>query len=230
MLAQAKFGHLGKDVGPQAQRGEEAGQGEQHLCPAEKEETGLGEGKVKTGHDPGLGFSVEIHQGVAAYQEVQAGDGGILDEIVAPEDDRAARLGTENVAIPCQLKILVAQFVGKRMEVFARVTGLAGLVQGLLVYIRGVDLDPLVELLRSQGLGQQNSQSVGFLARSTADTPDPDGLVCGLARNDLGKDLVGQVSPSQGIAEESGDVDQNGVKEAGGLFGVSLQVVLVRAQ
>ena len=154
MLAQAKFGHLGKDAGPQAQRGEEVGVGKQHLCPAEKEETGLAEGKVKTGHDPGLGFSVEIHQGIAAHQEVQAGDGGILDEIVAPENDRAARLGTENVAIPYQLKVLVAQFVGKSLEIFARVTGLTGLVQGLLVYIRGVDLDPLVEMLYPQGLGQ----------------------------------------------------------------------------
>src|SRR5437764_4384659 len=133
MLAQAKFGHLGKDAGPQAQRGEEVGVGKQHLCPAEKEETGLVKGKVKTGHDPGLGFSVEIHQGVAAYQEVQAGDGGILDEIVAPEDDRAARLATENVVIPYQLKVLVTQFVGKSVEVVARVTGLASLRQRRLV-------------------------------------------------------------------------------------------------
>ena len=100
----------------------------------------------------------------------------------------------------------------------------------MLVYIRGVDLDPLVELLRSQGLGQQNSQSVGFLARGTACTPDPDGLVCGLARNDLGEDIFTQIVPRLGVAKEAGDVDEEGVEEEGELFGVYLQVVLVLAK
>ena len=43
----------------------------------------------------------------------------------------------------------------------------------------------------------------------------------------LRHDLVGQVLPRLGIAEEAGDVDQQGVEQLGELLAVELQVVEV---
>ena len=61
--------------------------GEEHLRLAQEKVAIVVEGKVKPGQDAGLSFCVEIHDGVSADEEIDTGDGGILNKIVAAEDD-----------------------------------------------------------------------------------------------------------------------------------------------
>ena len=105
----------------------------------------------------------------------------------------------------------------------------SGYSQGFLIGVSAVDLDAILVLL-AQNLREDHGQSVGFLARGTTCTPYPEGLVCGLAGNELGEDLFNQIVPRLGVAKEGGDVDEEGVEEQGKLFGVYLQVVLVLAK
>ena len=82
----------------QAHGSEQPRMGDEHLGPAQKEVTGAFKGKMQPVHDPALGLGVEIHQGVAADQQVQPGYGCVLDEVMAAKDHRLAQVGAENSA------------------------------------------------------------------------------------------------------------------------------------
>src|SRR5262249_8496248 len=76
---------------------------------------------------------------------------------------------------------------------------------------------------------QQHRHGVGLLPRRARRRPHPDGTVLGLACDQRRKDLLRQISPGGLIAEEPGDVDEDGVEEGGELVRVDLQVIPVVA-
>jgi len=55
------------------------------------------------------------------------------------------------------------------------VARMARMGQGVLVGVRGVDLDPRLESLLTERLGEQHGDRVGLLAAGAAGTPNPDG-------------------------------------------------------
>jgi hypothetical protein len=71
-VAQHYLGHLHKDAVLEVQRSEQVRPREQHLRPAQEQVAVVIEGKVEAGQDAVLGLGVEIHQRVAAHQQVQA--------------------------------------------------------------------------------------------------------------------------------------------------------------
>ncbi len=214
----------------QADRREEVGVGEQHLRLAQEDKAVVVEGEVKAGQDPALGLGVEVDQRVATDQQVEPGDGRVLDQVVAPEDDAAPEVVVEDVPPADQLEVALAQRVGDGLQLVGAVAGLPRLGQRLLVDVGGVDLELLAGSLQAQGLGEEHRQRVGLLAAARAGAPDADHLARFFIFHDLGDDLLGQIVPGRPVAKERGDVDQDGVEEVGELVGVDLQKVAVRRE
>ena len=71
---------------------------QQRLGLAQEQEAAVVQGEVEPVEDPGLGLGVEVHQGVAAGQQVDPRDRRVLDQVVAAEDHRAAEVLVEDVA------------------------------------------------------------------------------------------------------------------------------------
>ena len=104
-----------------------------------------------------------------------------------------------------------------RLDGFGVVGRRPCLSQRILVDVGGIDLDPLPILGGAEGLGQQHRQAVGLLPGRTTCTPHPDRVIWWSAGQEFGNDVGLEVLPGVGIAEEGGDVDQNGVEQGGEL-------------
>ena len=185
------------------------------------------EGEVEVGEDAGLCIGVEVHEHVAADEQVEPGDGSVLHQVVAPEDHRAAQVVAEDVAAHQRLEVPLPAVGGDGAHLVGAVAALAGLGQRLLVDIGRVDLHPPAEVVLPERLGQEDGDRVRLLPRRAARTPDAKGLVGALPVDDAGDDGLGQVVPSGFVAEEPGDVDEDGVEEQGELVGVHLEEVHV---
>ena len=201
--------------------------GEEHLRLAEEEKSAGVEREVKVGQDAALGLGVEVDQGVAAHEEVHAGDRRVVGQVVAAEDDRASQVATERVAVPRPLEVPPPEIIGDRFELLDIVGRLPALGEGVVVHVGRVDLDPLAERLGPEALGPHHGQRERLLSGGAAAAPDPDGLAVALGGEDRRDDLSAERLPGLGIAEEGGDIDQDGVEELGELLGVDLQVVMV---
>ena len=136
---------------------------------------------MKARQDPGLSLRIEIHQGVAAHQQIQVRDGSILNQIVAPKDNGAAKVGAEDVAPPNLFKVFILEVSGDGLHFLDAVTALAGLAEGILIHIGGIDLDLLAEGLLPRGLAQQHGYAVSFFARGAAGAPHSDKVAFFLA-------------------------------------------------
>jgi hypothetical protein len=183
------------------------------------------QGEVEPLQDPVLGLGVEVHEGVAADQQVEARDGRVLDEVVASEDHAAAQLLVEGIPLGAALEVFLEELLGDVLDLLQGVGGLAGFFEGAVVHVRRVDLDPLTEGLPAHPLGQQHGQRVGLLARGAAAAPHADGVL--LLRREPGQDLLTQVLPGVRIAEEPGDVDEDRVEQLAELLGMDLEIVQV---
>src|SRR4029077_2332490 len=81
---------LAEDPLLQVDRDEERVAPKKHLGLAQEQVALFTQGVMEAGPDARLGLGLEIHQGVAADQQVDAGDWRVLYQVVASEDDRAA--------------------------------------------------------------------------------------------------------------------------------------------
>ena len=208
-------------------RREQVAVAEQHLGLAEEQHAAVGEREVEPGEDPGLGLGVEVHQRVAADQQVDPGDRGVLDQVVAAEDHRAAQVLAEDVAAGRPARSTAPELRRDAARPRGRRSGLPGLGERLLVDVGGVDLHPVPELVGPEHLGQQHRQRVRLLAGGAAGAPHPDRLRRALAGEQRRETSRAQELPGLGVAEEAGDVDQDRVEQRGELVGVDLEVVEV---
>ena len=60
---------------------------------------------MEPGENPRLCLGVEVHQAVAADQQVHARDRGVLDQVVPAEDDRPPELFVEGEPILLALEV-----------------------------------------------------------------------------------------------------------------------------
>ena len=74
-------------------------------------------------------------------------DGGVLDQVVATEDQGPAQLLAEHEPVAPRLEVLLAQLLGHRPQVPGGVGRVPGVGKGFLVHVGGVDLDAVAELL-----------------------------------------------------------------------------------
>ena len=167
---------------------------------------------MKASQDPRLSFCIEIHQGVAARQQIHVGDGSILNQIMAAEDDGAPEVGAEDVAARHAFKVFMPEVFRHGLDLPGAVTALAGPAESFFVHIGSIDLDPLAERFLPHGLAQHHGHGVRFLARGAAGAPDSDRVVVFLLGEDFGNDFLTQKLPGRRITEKAGDVNQKGVE------------------
>src|SRR3954447_382440 len=224
-LARVRLGHLAKDAPLQIDGREQVAMGEEHLgLPEHEDALGL-KREVQAAEDLRLRLGVEVHQRVAADQEIDAGDRRVDGEVVATEDDVPPQVLAEVVVLIVTLEVALEQIVGNGLDLLAHIARGAGLFERVIVDVGGVDLDPLPEPVFAHRLGEEDRGGVGLLARGAARTPDPERAVVAVLGDQLGKYRLGQVRPVLRVAEEPGDVDQDGVEEDGELLGMELQVL-----
>jgi len=218
-----------EDAAPQVEGTEQPGVRDEHLRPPQEERAVVAQREVHPAEDPRLRLRVEVHEDVAAGEQVDARDGRVVHEIVAPEDHVPAQVAPERHAVVGPLEEALGELGG---HVLGRLEGIgpeARLVERLLVDVRRVDLDPGQELLLAERLGQQHGQRVGLLARGAARRPDPDPRVGGPGRDQGGDRRLAEVAPGGGVAQEPRDVDEQRVEERGELVRVDLEEVEVVA-
>ncbi len=146
----------------------------QRLGPAEQQVTARTEREEEVAEDPVLSLLTEVHERVARHQEVDARDRRILQEVVAAEDDRAAKAVAEGVVAVERDEVALAQLVGHVCNLFLGVCGLPRTAERVVVDVRRVDLGPLAERLLSQRLGEEDRDRVRLGARRAARRPDAD--------------------------------------------------------
>ena len=97
-LPHAALDHLAKDPPLEIAGANSVAVGDQHLRLAEQQNPVVASAKWKRREDPRLRLGGEVHQRVAADQQVDPRDRRVLDQVVATEDDRAAQILAKDVA------------------------------------------------------------------------------------------------------------------------------------
>jgi hypothetical protein len=156
--------------------------------------------------------------------------GGVAQQVVLAEDHRPPNPVHERAAVLGLLEVLLAEVVGDRLDFLLAVDAVAGLLQGGVVQVRGVDLDGVGEDVVRHGLGHEEGGRVRLLAGRAARYPYPDGVVRRNAFGDGGDDDLVDGLPGVLVAEEGRDVDEEGVEEFAILAGPALEDVLVLAE
>ena len=182
---------------------------------------------MQTGKNDALGIGLQVDQQVAADQQVDPGDGRVTDHVVAAEDDAFAQFALKHVVVVGSLEIAFQQRLRNGFDLARRIGGVACRVQGRIVQVGGVYLDPPAEIRRSQHLGEEHRQGVGLLTRRAADAPDADRSIAALPLQNAGNDIAPQHVPGVAIAEEGCDVDQDGVQKIDEFLGMGLQESMV---
>ena len=137
------MGQRHEDAVPQAHRREAARATTQHhLGPPEEEEAVLAQRVLQARDHERLRLRIEIHQGVAAGGQVDAGDRGIPGQVEAPEDDGPTQRRRDHPAPPpyVGLEVGLAQVFWDVVQRLLGVDGGACLGQGVEVDVGGVDL------------------------------------------------------------------------------------------
>jgi hypothetical protein len=182
---------------------------------------------MEVADDPVLRPGVEVHQSVAADEQVDPRDRRIVDDVVPSEDHAASQVLADGVPRVVPLEVPVAELlrdVGERLGRIHRVTTLR---QRLLVDVGCIDLHPLPELLLAQRLQKQHADRVRLLAGGATGRPDPDVGVLRSRLDDPRQDLFREVIPGRRIAEERRDVDEDRVEELDELVGVVFEALPV---
>ena len=203
--------------------------GEQHLGAAEEQIARIAalavQREVKAREDARLRLGVEVHERVAADEEIEPRDRRVLHQVVAAEDHRAAQIRPEDEASRRALEIALDERGLHAFELLLAVARQARLGQRLLVGIGAVHFDALAHRLHAERLGEHHGERVGFLARCAARRPDADVRLRRLCGEQFRHHLLAQVIPRRRVAEKRSDVDEDGVEELGELLRVDLEMV-----
>jgi hypothetical protein len=141
-IAQAAVRRALEDPPPEVHRPEAVAVRQQRFGLAEEDVAVLRHREVEAGKDPGLGLDVEVHQRVAADQQIDPRDRRVLHQVVAAEDQRSPQIRAKDVPPAHRLEIarqLLRRQPGDLAVVVARRPRLG---ERLLVGVGGVDLHP----------------------------------------------------------------------------------------
>jgi hypothetical protein len=221
---------LAEDAVLHLHRPEQRRSGELRLRLAEEQEPLGIERIMQAGEHDALRLAFQIDQQVTADEQVDARDRRVVHDVMTAEDHAFAQRTVEYVMIVGAFEILV-QIGGRHaLDVAGAVGRDAGDLQRVLVEVGSIDLHPLAEFQRSQLFGEQHRDREGFFAGCAADAPDPDRPIGFGAGHDRRDHLSLQDLPRFLVAEERGDVDQDGVEQVLELAGIGLELRLVCAE
>src|SRR5205807_70837 len=91
--------------------------------------------------------------------------------------------------------------------------GMAGGGEGGFILIGGIDLDVVLAQLISEMLSQKNGHRISLFAGGAAGAPHAEGIGLAAMAGEPRQNLLAQDVPSRWIAEEAGDIDQDGIKK-----------------
>jgi hypothetical protein len=208
-----------EDAGLLVDRLEELLAAARRLAGAQEEGSSFAQTEVQQGEDAQLEIRLEVDQEVAAADDVEAAEGGILQDVLGREDHPLAELLAHPVDRVLFLEKALQPFRDDLRFDPAGVDAVAGVLQGALGGVGGEDLDVqrLGDPLRF--LHQQHRERIRLFAARARGHPGADRRV-GLAGADQRDDhALAQDLPRVGVAEEAGDVDQEVVGEVGDLGG-----------
>ena len=192
--------------------------------PQEEHATGV-QGVVEQGDELLLQVAVQVDHEVPAADEIELGEGRILDDVVFGEDDRVPDAFVDAVGQAIGLgheeprQALPGQIDGDAGRVEAR----PGRGQGPAVDVCGEDLEGVALFDGLDALLQQDGDGVGFLARGAAGAPDPDHRPCGFVEEELGDAQFLEGLERLCVPEEVGNADQQIPEERLHLRGRPLQ-------
>ena len=177
---------------------------------------------MEHGQDPPLQLRVQVDQQVATAQQVQLRERRVLDDVLRCKDQHVANLRPDAVA-PATLPVEIAlEAFGTdiRFDAF-RVDSGPGSGDGLLVDVGAEDLD--VEVLGEaiHALAQEDGHRVGLFARGATRHPDAHRVLSWHLGKQERLELLGEGVEGLGIAEETGDTDQQCLEQDIG-FAVTL--------
>ena len=224
------LGHFAEDAIGQFERFEQFAVGQQHLGLAEKQVAVLVQREVEPGENVALTLGIEIHQRVAADDQVEVRDRRIAHQVMPAEDHTVAQVAVEAKAAVYTVKVFLTQVFGHRLNVALVVGGGARLVKGVLIHVGGINLDALAELFGSHLLAQEHGQGVSFFAGGAAGAPEAKLRRWAALAYHRRQHVFGEVVPRFSIAEKRGDVDQDCVKKRDKLVRVGLQIILICAE
>ena len=157
-LANARVVHLDENAVLEIYGAEQVGVRKQHLRFSEKQQTVLVQREMKAGDDARLRLGVEVHQRVAADEQIEPRYRRIMNEIETTEDHRAAQLRFHRELIGVRaLEIFFSKLCRHGGHRFGVVDAVPRLRQRIVVDVGGVDFHPLAERLRT---GFANAGSV----------------------------------------------------------------------
>ena len=153
--------------------------------------------EVEVAQDVRLRLRIEVHQRVAADEQVQPRDRRVLDEVVAAEDQRSPQVGAERVALVRRARSSARAAPAARARPRARVyVAWRAASSALLVDVGRVDLHALACTSSSPSASQRIIAIVyGLLAGGAAGAPHADRLVGAACRQDQRQRLVCEVAP-----------------------------------
>ena len=132
---------------------------------------------MKQRHEPVLQLRVQIDQQVAAGDQVELGEGRILDQVLHGEDGHLADVLADAigavVAGEVALQTLRRDIAGNAL----RVAAVARRFDGVVVQVRAEQLHVAVALGGLQVFAHEDRQRVQLLAGGTARHPDAQGAI-----------------------------------------------------
>ena len=170
---------LAEDPALEVDGGEHVAVRDHHLRLAEHQRPVIAQREVEVAQDPALGLRVEVHQRVAAEEQVDPRDRRVLHQVVAAEDDRPPQVLAEREPGVGALEVPLAQRLGHGLEPLGGVDGLACHRERAVVDVGRVDLHAFAVGVGAERLGEHDRGRVGLLAGRAARAPDPDRRVLG---------------------------------------------------
>ncbi|RIH78425.1 hypothetical protein Mterra_03670 [Calidithermus terrae] len=188
------------------------------------------QGEVEQLQHPLLHVAVEVDEQVAADDEVEAGEGGVAQDVVRREEHQVAHL-LPHAVVAAVLHEEAVQALGRHVGGDGLVVlAFAGRADGLLVDVAREDLQPRGV---GEGLGvlaQQDGERVRLLPRRAAAAPHPHAVGGALAGEEPGDDLVLEHGEGLLVAEEVGHRDEQVAQQRLHLLGPLAQQLEVGAQ
>ena len=190
---------------------------------AEKQQSIGPQGIVEKRKQPLLQWGIKIDQQVPAGDEIQAGERGILADILRCESDEIAnRFAKSVMAFLRGEKSL--EPLGRHVRRHSlRINAGPGHFDGRGIQVCGEHLktETLVQFLRA--FPQQNREGVGLLSGRAARNPDAHGGILGPRLEQIQERSLGQHGKGRGIPKETGDADQQFLEQEIQFVRVGLQ-------
>ena len=179
---------------------------------------------MEGGDQPVLQRRLQVDHQVAARQQVQPGEGRVLDDALHREDHALAHLLADAVAgvLPHE-EALEALWRHVQRDV-VRVQADAGEGDGVVVEVGAVELHRVLAVGLVHPLAQQHGDRVGLLPRGAARHPDAQHIAGGLALQQGGQDVALEHLERGGVTEEARHVDQQLPEQHVDLVGLLVEV------